>query len=328
MSENNNSTEQSLMPQPTLMDIYNLLTKCAQKNDIDEIKASISEANTEINVKIEHVQSRIDICNAKTDENTNKISALEVSVELLKQDQLKNNMCISGVPPNSVTNGSTSNVVIAIAKALGLDFNASMFTSYPVAANKFIIVHFYNMKHKQWMMNKIRVKKSLMVEEVLNHSSNSQIYLNDHLTPYFNALYLSARKAKNDNKLASASSYGGKIRVRKQLSDVPTVITSAAQLRMLIDADDTNNMSQMTINSSDMSTDNAPGTSRSNTQGKHTGKNRNSKASAHNSNHKNTHDGKQHKRKLNTSTNDNSKANNSNDERSTKKARGTSTRTK
>lgn len=137
--------------------------------------------------------------------------------EILKQDQLKNNMCISGVPTQLIKNDNTADAVIAIAKTLGLEYNASCFTSYPFAAKKFIIVHFYNIKHKQMMMNKIRIKKSLMVEEAFQLKSNSQIYLNDHLTPYFNALYLQARKAKKENKLVSASSYGGKIRVRKRI---------------------------------------------------------------------------------------------------------------
>ena len=260
MSNNNNDDTESNMPQPTMRDLFNLLNKCAQKEDIDDIKASIASANTETLDKIEHVNQRVDIIHAKTDANTAKISELEISIEVLKQDQLKNNMCISGIPTH-LNKNNTAESVIAIAKALGLDYTPSLFTSYAVAGNKFVIVHFYNIKHKQTLMNKIRIKKSLMVEEALGVKSNSQIYLNDHLTPYFNALYLRARKAKSENKLVSASSYGGKIRARKRPDDIPTVITNELQLQMLIDGVDSNNMSQVSANSSNVSLEMQPSTS-------------------------------------------------------------------
>lgn len=165
------------------------------------------------------------------------IEILEANIEVLKQEQLKNNICISGVPSNKFANdANTNNIVLTIANALGLEYNHSQSSSYAVANNKFIIAHFFNLKHKQALLNKIRIKKSLMVEEVFgtNSNSNSQIYLNDHLTPYFNKLYLVARNAKKDGKLASASSYGGKIRARVSADDAPTTILSQRQREALI----------------------------------------------------------------------------------------------
>lgn len=70
-------------------------------------------------------------------------------------------------------------MVIAIAKALKVDILQAQFSSYAVAHNKFVFVHFFNLKHKQLLLNKIRFKKSLLVEEVFGDKSNSQIYLND-----------------------------------------------------------------------------------------------------------------------------------------------------
>lgn len=239
------------MSQPTLMDLFNLLTKCAQKSDIDEIKSSITTCNIENAEKINAIDARVDDVIAINDRNTDKIVALEINLEILKQEQLKNNISISGVPPSIInsSNNNTPGLVIDIAKSLNVQINASHFTSYAVAGNKFIIVHFYNLMHKSSLKNKIRAKKSLMVEEVFNGSSNSQIYLNDHLTPYFNSLYLTARKAKADKKLASASSYGGKIRVRKRANDAPVIITSASQLQVLTEQDTSKNTSFVSISS-------------------------------------------------------------------------------
>lgn len=82
-----------------------------------------------------------------------------------------------------------------------------------------------------------------MVEEVFNTKSNSQIYINDHLTPYFNKLYLHARNAKKEGKLASVNSYGGKIRVSINKDDTPISIQCERQLQTLIDTDMANNSS-------------------------------------------------------------------------------------
>ena len=103
---------------------------------------------------------------------------------------------------------------------------ANQFTSYAVANKKFIITHFDNYKHKRDLLMNVCAKKSLMVEEVLSVQSNSQIYLNDHLTPYLNSLHILAREAKKLGKLASVSSYGGKIRVRKFINDAPVGTTA------------------------------------------------------------------------------------------------------
>lgn len=269
-NNNNNDSTGSNMPEPTMLDLFNLLTKCAQKDDIDEIKASITTANTETAEKIDDVNRRIDSVVSNNDQNSIKIQSLEINLEILKQEQLKNNISISGVPPNIIkSDNNTAEFVIKIAKALGVDYNVSQFTSYAVAGNKFIIVHFYNMKHKQTLMNKIRAKRSLMVEEALQLNSNSQIYLNDHLTPYFNSLYLAARKAKAEKKIFSASSYGGKIRARKRADDAPIIITCANQLRMLIDSDETANTSCLSINSSNTSAETIPTTSNANNQHNH-----------------------------------------------------------
>lgn len=236
------------MPEPTMRDLYKLLQNCASKEDMDTIKSQIVASNAETVAKVDDVARRVDNIDDTQNQHAEKIKSLEINLEVLKQEQLKNNVCISGVPPSMLKeNNNTSQIVTSIAKSLNVEFNASQFSSYAVARNKFIIVSFYNLKYKQMLLNKIRVKKSLMVEEVFHDvQSNSQIYLNDHLTPYFNNLYLIARNAKKEGKLASASSYGGKIRARKTANDTPTVIMSESQLHSLIDMD----VSDMSFDSS------------------------------------------------------------------------------
>lgn len=259
-NDNNNTSTPSKMPEPTMSDIFQLLKCVASKEDILDIKSQITASNTETTEKIESINRRISIAEEVNADQASKLEMLEANIEILKQDQLKNNICISGVPPEKFSNDNKTNeIVISIAKALGAEFTHTQFSSYAVAKNKFVIVHFYNLKHKQILLNKIRIRKSLMVEEVFGIKSNSQIYLNDHLTPYFNNLYLIARRAKKEGKLASASSYGGKIRARKSTNDAPSVIVCEKQLQLLIDDNgDSSNNSIMYVSNSSIADTSSP----------------------------------------------------------------------
>lgn len=244
MVDNNNFTAITNMTQPTMMDLFNLVSKCATKEDIDEFATNFNRHISETNEKIQHIQLEVEEIAGQSNYNTDKIEFLEASIEQLKQDQLRNNLCISGVPPNMLNGNETSGIIIQIAKKLNVEITGNQFSSYAVANNKFIIVRFFNIKHKQQMQNKIRAKRSLMVEECFTVKSNGQIYLNDHLTPYLNNLFLMARSAKKDGKLASATSHGGKIRVRKSANDAPVIVTYEGQLRTIVEMSSSTNTSQ------------------------------------------------------------------------------------
>lgn len=157
----NNSTNTK---EPSIMDLFTLMQTI--KDDTQEMKANVSSYTATTNSKLDEVNHRIDNVTDHSAENRQKIEKLEESIEILKQDQLRNNICISGVPAEKVMNANTKDIVIAIAKKLGIDLSPNNFTSYPVAKNKFIICNMYNITHKQSLLNKIRVKKSLLVEEV------------------------------------------------------------------------------------------------------------------------------------------------------------------
>lgn len=218
-----------------MRDLFDLVSVCATKTDIANLMQQVATHTEETNKKIAEANERIGQAIESGTKNTERIVQLETNIEILKQDQLKNNICISGIPCENLQTNNTADIVIAVARALEVDIPRNCFTSYPVARNKFIIVNMFNAKYKQTLLSKIRTKKSLMVEEVFkNASSNGQIYLNDHMTPYFNQLFSVARKAKKQGDLASVTSYGGKIRVRKQTDDAPVIINTEQQLSTLI----------------------------------------------------------------------------------------------
>lgn len=242
-SENNNGAAKSNMPEPTMLDLFNLIQTNASKQAMEEIKSCIENFKADTNEKIDVIDQKVIAMSSLTNENASKIELLESNIEMLKQEQLKNNVCISGVPSGFIKDDNTADIIVEIAKNLEVDINKGQFSSYAVANNKFIIVQFYMHKHKLSILRKIRTKKSLLVEEVFTTQCNSQIYINDHLTPHFNRLHLMARRAKKDGKLVSASSIGGKLRVRKHANDAPISITNEKQLQSLIDIEYDDNSS-------------------------------------------------------------------------------------
>lgn len=201
MSEINNTTMASETPALTINDLAVMIQRNATKEDIQAIvTARIDAHEHQTNKKFEEIRQQVDSVNDSNNANANRIEELQATVESLKQEQIKNNICFSGVPPNQITDINTAQIVINIAKALNVTITNNQFTSYAVANKKFIIAHFYSYKCKRDLLMSVRTKQSLMVEEVFATQSNSQIYLNDHLTPYYNKLHILAREAKKSGE--------------------------------------------------------------------------------------------------------------------------------
>lgn len=238
--------------EPTMQDLYNLLKNCAQKDDINTVKCLIQSHTEEINHKIENINEQMGAVSAASEQNANDIETLQISIESLKQEQLKNNISVSGVPANLLKNNKCAEAIIKIANKLDVQLDSSHFTAYTVSNGKLIVAHMHNIQHKQIIIDKIRAKKSLMVEEVFNTKSNSQIYVNDQLTPYHSKLFQIARMAKRETKIVSVTSYGGKVKVRKCIGDAPIHITSEKQLKSICESspDAVVNLTQANIDNS------------------------------------------------------------------------------
>lgn len=229
-----NNIKSENMSEPTLADVLNKLGDIASKSDMEDLKNRIDTYTIETNKRMNNMSTEIQNVATTSSRNAEKIQNLQTSVEILKQNQLQNNIVISGVPSEICSTTTTNDIVIKIAAKLSVQIVTSHLSSYTIANNKFIIAKFFNYHHKQTIINNIRTKKSLMVEEVFDSTSNSQIYVNDHLTQHFNKLYLLARTAKKDGKIAFASSSGGKIRIKKRITDTPTLITTQNELEEII----------------------------------------------------------------------------------------------
>lgn len=236
--------------EPTIKDVIALFSTIPNKDDFEDMKIHLATTYEENRQKIEIVEQNLSEVRSTSASNANKIAELEDTIHILHQDKLRNNVCISGVSNGG--NIGVEQTVIAIAKALQVNITDREFTAHTTANANFIIVEFSMFSIKHSLLNKIRAKRSLMLEEVFaTVRSNSQIYINDHLTKHFSELFKIARQAKRDGKLASVSALGGRIKVRKHFDDIPTIITNVQQLNILVEmeADE----SQETIQNPDRS---------------------------------------------------------------------------
>lgn len=220
--------------QPTIADVLEGLKYVANKQDMMDLKNEIIAINETNKAKIEAIETGLDKVVEVTTAHAEEIAFLQGNLEALKQEKLINNICISGLPQCSDPS-QPAKMVHEIAKILGVPLDNSTFTAYSTTHSKFIIAAFTNIEPKKAIINKMRAKRSLMVEEVLGGKSNSQIYISDHLTPYMKGIFLKARHAKKAGSLASVSSHDGKIKVRKSLHDRPIVILHENQLNTLIE---------------------------------------------------------------------------------------------
>lgn len=217
--------------------------------DNEKLIELIEKKFTETNKNIESIQTQIqtDMMNFREslDNHKNRIENIEsdlkangvsnriddicLQIELLKQERLRNNIRLTGLPPNAFDD--PIHTVMSIDNLLELDLIPSDFTAYTDRHKSSLIVSFASHAHKRLLVNLLHQRKSLLVEEIFpSIKSNSNIYANDQLTPYFAKLFQAAWKAKKDGLIHSASSLGGRIKVKLHETSQPIVIETEDQL--------------------------------------------------------------------------------------------------
>lgn len=221
--------------------------------DIDKLTDLITKQFEETNKKLESLQTTLqtDIAAIRTDvsQHNDRLSAIErdlwsiqessqideikIQIETLKQDRLSNNIRLTSLPTEAFENPTET--VFAIDNVLELSLIPSDFTAYADRHKSSLIISFTSYSHKRTFMNTMQQRKSLLVEEVFpSIQSNANIYANDQLTPYFAKLFQTAWQAKKEGKVFSASSLGGRIKV-KLIENGPAIpIQSLQQLTKLL----------------------------------------------------------------------------------------------
>lgn len=173
-------------------------------NEIDSIRSELSDHTN----RLDKVENEI-----KSTNITEKFEEMSLQIELLKQDRLRNNLRITGLPETAYDD--PDDALLRIAHVLQIDLIPSDYTVYVDRHKSSIIVLFASHTYKRSMINAMKNKQSLFVEELYDMPSNTRIFMNDQLSPYFAKLFQLAWQAKKDGTLYSASSAGGRIRIKK-----------------------------------------------------------------------------------------------------------------
>lgn len=222
--------------QPTLGDLFAKLDSMSSdnKSEFGEIKKKIEEDKSHTNQQIQNISERLCTIDERNNALASEVSDLKNELQRAKQERLKNNVRISGI--KLVADSNASDIVLQIFQALHLSINRSDYSAKITNGRAFIIVKFWNASHKFMLISAMRKKKSLLCEEVFARTqSNSKIYINDHLTDYYAALFSMAWTAKANHKLSFASSAGGHIRVKKHAESEVIFIKNEAQLKDIIE---------------------------------------------------------------------------------------------
>lgn len=213
------------------------------RDGFDNVKSEFANTNTiiqSIDTKINNIRQEVDNHSDRlntlekyTAGDYHRIDSLTHQVELLKQDRLRNNLRLTGLPPDAFVN--VNNTVMTIIEVMKMDLIPSDFVAYSDRNQSSIIITFDFHSHKKHFMNTLRQRNELLVEEIFPAiRSNSRIYCNDQLTPHYASLFQKAWQAKKQNQIISASSLGGRIKVKKTVNSSTVIIETEQQLNDII----------------------------------------------------------------------------------------------
>lgn len=203
--------------------------KTALQTDIATIHTNLGQHNE----RITSIEQKLNSIN-----ESDQIEEIKIQIEMLKQDRLRNNIRLTGLPPIAFDNPNEA--VLSIDYILQLGLIPSDFIVYADRHKSSLIVAFANHSHKRLFMSALQQRKSLLAEEVFpSIKSNSNIYANDQLTPYFAKLFHEAWQAKKEGRVYSASSLGGRIKVKQYEDSSAITISNHQQLNELLN--DTHN---------------------------------------------------------------------------------------
>lgn len=217
-----------------MSDIENLTKLIHEKfnetnNKIESIQSSLSTDLATVHTSLEQHDSRIKAIENENITKANEIDTIKAELEILKQDRLRNNIRLTGLPPMGFDDPMAT--VLAIDRILNLGLLPTDISVYADRHKSSLIVSFASYSLKRSYMNALQQRRSLLVEEVFpSIQSQSNIYANDQLTPYFANLFQLAWKAKKDGKLFSASSLGGRIKVKRSENSSFAIIVMQKQL--------------------------------------------------------------------------------------------------
>lgn len=178
------------------------------KKDSQELKKSIDDKFTAVSSELNAHNARFVGIEERLSQFESKITTATYDKELQKQQQLKNNISIFGYPRQA--DEDVKKTALAIFRAFNCNFTEIDFTAVYRTEGKSpkfssIIVKFAVFEKKLLALN-AKAKKPIKLSDIMGATANqvnAQIYLNNHVTPFFSRLLATGRQATKDGIIHS-----------------------------------------------------------------------------------------------------------------------------
>lgn len=201
----------------------------ATRNELAEYRSANDRRVNGIEAQLATALARLD----KLEQSKTEPGNLDVIVserELMKQQAIKNNICIHGVPLEPKEN------VMHIAKKLCTALKVKIKESDIVGAYRtkpstktsgLIVIKCASFDLKVSIMEAKRKFPKLCVSNITNFDCDKLVYVNHHLTPYYSKLYFKVKNARINGYFVSERLSGHGIIARKHDNTTITIRSSA-----------------------------------------------------------------------------------------------------
>jgi hypothetical protein len=203
---------------PTILDLYNLMKEQSQQlQQLRQDNETLSTRLLAIDEKLTVSQKEIQNLKLENQGLKKNVSALQLDVVELKQEQLSNNLVISGT--GVIQEGKTPfDNLLKIVKDLDGDLESNDVSDvYHIRRRSGVqlVVKFNRAQHKVEMMEKMKTQRRDA------QSSGAQfplasVFFNDHLSPFYENLWYKCRVLKKKTTLKYAWTKMGKLYVKKE----------------------------------------------------------------------------------------------------------------
>lgn len=181
-------------------------TQCT-KDDLVEVHKTINEKFGSVKKELNVHKSRINTVEERLLAVETELSNSVFNNELSKQQQLKDNLTIFGIPMEKSEN--VFKLAISVFKAIGCDFTSTDFKSVhrtKARSEKMssIIVKFCDFDNKLKVLNAKNSKTVTLKDIIPKHAQAKNIvFVNNHVTPFFAKLMALGRQAVKNKTIHS-----------------------------------------------------------------------------------------------------------------------------
>lgn len=230
--------QQANQDDPVIKLLMDLKKNQFTKQDSQSLQKSFEDKFAAVGSELKAHNSRFVDIEERLSQFERGMASASYERELQKQQQLKQNISIFGCP--KLDGENVKSTALQVFKAFGCDFNVNDFAAVYRTDGKSpkfssIIVKFNDFNKKLTALNS-KAKKPVKVSDVVGATANQtnvQIYLNNHVTPFFGRLLAAGRQATKDEIIHSCWIGATGCLIKMKEDSKPTNIRSMDDFDML-----------------------------------------------------------------------------------------------